>query len=138
MAVAKPTHLPRSFPMTTVAQVGEAMQTVLTSVADRVGRTSGFVHRASKVGGAAFVQTLVFGWLANAEATLEELSQTAATLGVSISPQGLDQRFSAEAAACLRAVLAQAVTTLLSADAVVLPVLDRFRGVYVLDSTTVS
>jgi hypothetical protein len=46
-----------------------------------------------------FNQTLVFGFLANPQATLEELTQTAATLGVEISPQALDQRFTA--AACI-------------------------------------
>jgi len=34
----------------------------------------------------AFSQTLVFGFLGNPQASLEELSQTAAALGVAITP----------------------------------------------------
>src|SRR5947209_3728572 len=52
--------------MTTITHVAEAIQTVLTRVADRAARISGFVQRESKLGGAEFTQTLVFGWLANA------------------------------------------------------------------------
>lgn len=124
--------------MTTIADVGEAMQTVLTRVADTAATATRFVQRESKLGGAEFVQTLVFGWLANAEATLEDLAQTAATLGVTISPQGLDQRFTRQAAECLQQVLAHAVTVLIAADPVAIPLLQRFQGVYLLDSSTIQ
>jgi len=138
IVVAKQTPMPRSFPMTTIADVGEAMQTVLTRVADTAATATRFVQRESKLGGAEFVQTLVFGWLANAEATLEDLAQTAATLGVTISPQGLDQRFTRQAAECLQQVLAHAVTVLIAADPVAIPLLQRFQGVYLLDSSTIQ
>ena len=41
---------------------------------------------------AKFVQTLVFRWMSNPEATYEELAQTAATLGVEISSQSIEER----------------------------------------------
>ena len=69
-------------------------------MADAAARETGFVQRQSKMGGAGFVQALVFGWMGNPEATLEQLAQSAAAVGVEISPQGLDQRFTSEAAAC--------------------------------------
>ena len=100
--------------MVTIPQVAEAMQTVLTTTADSAARETGFVQRESKMGGAVFAQTLVFGWLENPEATLEELSQTAAAIGVIITPQGLEQRFSATAAQCLRQVLEAAVDRVIS------------------------
>ena len=78
--------------MASIPPVADAVRTVLTTEANRLARESGFVQRDSKLGGAKFAQTLVFGWLANPAATLEELAQTAATLGVAITPQGLDQR----------------------------------------------
>src|SRR6266480_583143 len=102
-----------------VADVAEAMQIVLTSTAEAAACNSGFVQRRSKLTGPAFVQTLTFGWLSNPEATLEDLAQTASTVGVSISPQGLDQRFTPQAAACVLAVLQAAVARVLTADAVV-------------------
>jgi hypothetical protein len=88
--------------MTTIPQLAAVLQELLTSVADRIAGETGFVQRESKLGGAEFSQTLVFGWLANPEATLNELTQTAATLGVAITEQGLDNRFTAPAAECLR------------------------------------
>lgn len=124
--------------MGTIAEVAQAMQTVLTEVADRAGRATGFVQRESKLGGAKFAQTLVFGWLANPDATLEELAQSAASVGVTISPQGLDERFTERAAACLKQVLSEAVQQLGDVSGVTGTLLDRFKGVYVLDSTTVS
>ena len=112
---------------------------VLTRTAEAAAGNTGFVQRRSKLTGPAFVQTLTFGWLSNPEATLEDLAQTANTVGVSISPQGLDQRFTPQAAACLLEVLQAAVARVLTADPVAIPLLQRFPGgVMVLDSTTVS
>jgi hypothetical protein len=91
--------------MSTLPQVARCMQTVLTDEADAAGRRSGFIQRQVKLTGGTFAQTLVFGWLSNPEATLEELAQTAAVLGVQITPQGLDERFTPEAAQCLQQVL---------------------------------
>ncbi len=122
--------------MVTIPEVVEALQTVLSTAAEEIARETGFVQRTSKLSGARFTQTLVFGWLANPEASLEELAQTAAGLGVRISPQGLDQRFGPEAAACLEQVLAEAVGTLVVAEPVMIPLLERFSGVYVQDSTS--
>lgn len=78
--------------MTTVAEVSACLQRVFSTVADQLARRSGWVQRESKLTGAVFAQALVFGWLANPQAALPELTQAAAEAGVSISPQGLDQR----------------------------------------------
>lgn len=124
--------------MATVPQVAVALQTVLTTDADRAARATRFVQRESKMGGAEFAQTLTFGWLANPEATLEELAQTAATLGVPITAQGLDERFTPEAAQCMERVLQHAVQQVIAATPVAIPVLQRFSAVYIQDSTQVQ
>jgi len=113
------------------------MQTVLTQVANQAGRTTGFIQREVKLSGSSFCQSLVLGWLANPEASLEELSQTAALVGVKISPQGLDQRFTEVAAACLYEVLQASVGQVIGAEEVVIPLLQRFKGVYLEDSSTI-
>ena len=124
--------------MTSITQVAEAMRTVLTEQAAQAGKVTKFVKRTSKLGGAEFTQTLVFGWLSNPAATLEELAQTAATVGVPISAQGLDQRFTKEGALCLKQVLDAAVTQLIQGTAPAVPILARFGGVYLQDSTVVD
>src|SRR2546430_3844360 len=94
--------------MTTVPQLAQTLQTLFTTTADAAARATGFVQRRSKLTGAAFVQALVFGWLANPHASVAALAQAAAVAGVAISPQGLDQRCGEAAAAFLAAVLAPA------------------------------
>ena len=49
--------------------------------------------------------------------------------------QGLDQRFSPQSAACLYQVLEACVSHLIRGDKTRLPVLRRFRAVYIQDST---
>jgi hypothetical protein len=95
------------------------------------------VQRTSPLGGATFSQTLVFGFLGNPQATLEELTHTAATLGVEISPQALDQRFTAAAAACLNQVLDAAITQVIMAEPVAIALLERFTAVAVQESSTI-
>jgi len=124
--------------MSTIPQVSQAMQTVLTSVADTAARTSKFVQRTSKLTGALFVQTLVLGFLANPRATREQLAQTAVTLGLTISPQGFDNRMTMAGADCLAEVLDATAATVLAADPVAIPLLSRFTGVYIQDSTLIG
>jgi hypothetical protein len=112
---------------------------VFSSVAYQAARQSGFVQRESKLTGEAFVQALTFGWLQNPKATLEELAQAAASVGVRITPQGLEQRFGPRAADCLQRVLQEAVSRVIAADPVATRILQRFPGgVCLLDSTTVT
>ena len=124
--------------MDIIPQVVCAMQTVLTVVADSVARISGFLKRQRKLSGATFVQTLVFGWLSNPKATLDELSATAAAVGVEITPQALEQRFTKEAADMLKLVLLAAVEQVIASDTKAIPLLERFNGVYVQDSSWIN
>jgi hypothetical protein len=125
--------------MTTIAQVAVTMQTVLSTTADAAAQRTRFVQRPrrAKLTGSTFTQTLVFGWLADPDASLDSLAQTAAAVGVPITPQALDQRFTPVAAACLQQVLAATVTHLIAADPVAVPVLQRFPHVVVQDSSTI-
>jgi hypothetical protein len=124
--------------MNSIAEVARAMQTLLSTTAEQAGRETGFVQRASKIGGAVFVQTLVLGFLAQPAASRTALSQTSAALGVPISAQALDQRLGERASTCLQAVLARAIETVVAAEPVAGSLLERFSGVYVQDSTTIS
>jgi len=128
--------------MDILSQVAKGMQGVLTKSADIIGRETGFIKRLRKLSGSGFVQTLVFGWLSNPDSTVEELCQTAATLGIDISPQGLspqglNKRFTSEASDCLQKVLESAVSQVISDDPVTIPLLQRFNGVNIQDSSTV-
>jgi len=123
--------------MTTVAQLAEALQTLLTTTADATAQATHFVQRRSKLTGAAFVQALVFSWLANPQATVGARAQAAAVAGVSISPQGLEQRCTERAAVFLEQLLCVAVRTVIAAEPVALPLLQRFTAVVLQDSSTI-
>ena len=124
--------MPSSLP-----QVAAALQQALTAAPERLARPSGFCRRRSKLTAALFVQTVVLGRLGNPAASLSELTQVAAKLGVVLSPQGLAQRFTAEAAALLKGALEAAVAQVIAADPVALPLLARFTAAAILDSSTV-
>jgi hypothetical protein len=123
--------------MKNVPQIAHALQEVLGETAMRAGRESGFIQREVKLTGASFVQVLVFTWLANPAASYEELAQTAVTLGVTITPQGLEQRFTRTAAECLKRVLEAALEQVFRLQPSTLPLLERFTEVYVQDSSVI-
>ncbi len=123
--------------MTNIAELATIMQTILMDTANNLARTTGFVRRQRKLTGATFVQALVFGWLSKSDGSLAEMSQSAANVGVAISRQGLEQRFTPEAVALLQGVLEAALQQVLVIPGAALPVLERFNGVYLMDSTVI-
>ena len=123
--------------MESITQVAQETQMILTTDADRIAEETGFVRRRSKLGGAEFAQTLVLGWLNKPQASLGELTQTAAVGGVSITPQGLDQRFTSQAADFLEHLLADAVERLVVSQPVCMPILQRFSAVEIQDSSVI-
>jgi hypothetical protein len=62
-------------------RIATAMQEVMTVQAERIAWETKCSRRASVLGGAGLVQTLVFGYLKRRMASCDELAQTAATLG---------------------------------------------------------
>jgi hypothetical protein len=124
--------------MSIIAQVGEALRGIFTQKAEELARQTKFIKRQVKIRGSWFAQTLVFGWLMEPQATLEALTQTGAALGIAISPQALDQRFTREASDFLKALLDAATAQVVSTEAVAIELLSRFTGVYLEDSTIIT
>ena len=125
--------------MSSIAQVSETMQTILTSRAKALERESGFVERSSaQLDGPIFSQTTVLTWMHSAAASYTQLRHTAASLGVHVSNQAIEQRFSAASAQLLRALLEEAVGQVINSEARAPQVLARFHGVYLQDGTVIS
>ena len=124
---------------TTIAALSTVLQNLLILDAERLGRESGFIQRQRKLSGASFVQSLVFGWQANPQASLEELCQSAAVCGVNLSPQGLQERLnSPQAAQFLQRMVEQSLTYLVRRKGEAPTCLQQFSGVYLQDSTTIG
>ena len=125
--------------MTTIPQVSQAMQELLTTAAEAADTKLHYTKRPdrAKFTAATLTQTLVLGFLAHPDARVEQLAQSAARVGVDVAPQAVDQRFSLATAALLQEILLNSMHTLIAADGVAIPILQRFSGVRVHDSTTI-
>src|SRR6266849_5337989 len=125
--------------MSSISQVSDALKRVLTTHAKELERETGFVERSTaQLDGPIFVQTTVFGWMNTPEASYPQLRHVAASLGVPVSTQAVEQRFGVESAALLRELLQEAVGEVLSSEASAPELLRRFNGVYVQDGTIIS
>ncbi len=124
--------------MILVSDLATTLQTLLTDEAEAAARETGWVHRCRQFRGATLVQTLVLGWLHNPRAPVDGLVDVAADLGVHVSPQALDKRFTPAGSHCLARVLTQALQRVVAAQPLAVDVLSRFAGVYLYDSSTLA
>src|SRR5207237_10236109 len=92
--------------MSSIAQVSETMQTILTSRAKALERETGFVERSTvQLDGPIFSQTIVLTWMHTAEASYTQLRHTAPRVDVQVSDQAIDQRCSEATVRRLRGCL---------------------------------
>jgi hypothetical protein len=115
---------------------------LFTTTATTTAKECGVIKRQRKFSGASLCQTLVFGYLGTPTASLSKLSQAATVCTVQVSRQGMDQRLSDEAgerlAVWLQGLVEHAVQAIITAHPATIPVLTRFAGVYVEDSSQVQ
>src|SRR5437588_7312901 len=125
--------------MSSISQVSETMQTILTSRAKALERASGFVERSTaQLDGPIFSQTLVLTWMQIPDASYSQLRHTAASLGVDVSNQAIEQRFGQASVRLLQALLEEAMGQVISSEASAPELLARFNGVYLQDGTVIS
>lgn len=124
--------------MPSIASLAPILQHHLTVTAEQATRASGCVQRVRQFSGPTLIQTLVLGFLEAPDASLSELCQLAAVRGVTISPQGLAQRFTPALATALDDVLTALVGEVVCGPQVAIPLLRRFGQVWVLDTTTIT
>ena len=123
--------------MTTLPHLAATLQTVFTTTADTAARESGFIKRVRAFTGAQFLQTLVGTFLTTPAPTTEAFVDTAASLGVTITPQGFAARFTATAVTYLEQILCAALQQVITANPRTTPLLARFSAVYLQDSTVI-
>ena len=122
-----------------LSEVAPQLQTLFTADAERAARDSDLVRRRRKLSGPAFAQALVFAWLDNPAATVDELVTSLARAGVLLKSQSLEGRFTPQAAEFFRLLLCKALDKVVArARPRALGLLRLFRGVFLLDSTLIS
>jgi hypothetical protein len=124
--------------MITVAKVAEALQRLFTEQSRQLGRSCGVIQRERVLDGASLAQGLVFGWLDNPQATLDELAQAVAVCGAPVQAQAIDQRFSPRTVEFFLQLLQTGMKEVFAAEPVAVELLQRFSGVYLQDSTVIS
>jgi hypothetical protein len=107
-------------------------------VAEKMSHETKFVQRQSKMTGSVFVKTLLMGWMKNPQAGLTLLCKRAQDFGVKISPQGLSERFNAEAVSYFKALFEHSLHTLHSKQPLPVAVLRQFTAILITDSSQVE
>ena len=120
-----------------LSQLAPIVQELLTTTADQLARETNFVQRQRKVSGSTFAQALIFSFLADSQSAASRIQCMAAAVGLAITRQSLEQRYTPECAAFLKRLLA-AATALIVRSPVTLALFDRFTTVEVLDSSIVA
>ncbi len=92
-------------------QISATMHTILTTTTEATAAALQYAKRPdrAKFTPSTLVQTLVFGWMAEPMATVEHLAQIAGRLGVDVSAQAIDQRFTQATATLLQQVLTASI-----------------------------
>jgi hypothetical protein len=124
--------------MIELANLSEPIREFFGATADQVASETGFVQRGSKVSGAHWMRTWVFGFLETPDATLNELAQVSTDLGVALTAQGIDGRLTESAERYLATMFRRCLGLFREHQAVPIEVLNRFTAVYLQDSTFIA
>lgn len=124
--------------MITVPRMASVLRKVFEQDARALAREMGVIQRERKLTGATLLLLLVLGWLHQPKAGPSALARFAGTLGVTISKQGIEEHWTLTTAQWLYEVLLRAVQCLVTAQAVAIPLLQRFVGVYIEDGSSIS
>jgi DNA-binding transcriptional ArsR family regulator len=133
--LARKRFLRKEIPVVELTTLAACLQELFGPVAEFLAGWVGFILNKRKLTGSAVARALVFRWMADPKATLEDI---AGDLGV--SPQALQQHLGPEAHAFFKALIAEALARLGKARfaAHTLGLLKAFPAVVVDDCTTVS
>jgi hypothetical protein len=111
---------------------------LLKKRANELARQTRFVARTSPITGAAFAQTLVFGWMNEPAASYSDLQQTMGLHGVQVTNQAIEERMTPQAAVFMQDLLEELVGFAVAGEPTQLPLLHRFNGVYLQDGTVIE
>ncbi len=124
--------------MTSIPRLSGSLRTLFCGEANRLAKEAGVIQRQRVFSGASLLQLLVFGWLKHPQAGSSSLARFAGTCGLQLSKQAIEERFRRQTADWLLAVLRRGVQFLVCAEAVSIPLLQRFTAVLIEDGSTIS
>ena len=81
-----------------VTQLVKAIKSVLQVHANQAGVSTGLIKRVREFTGATFAQTMILGQMQEGEIAMSDLASFAKQVGVNVSAQAIDKRFTEKAA----------------------------------------
>jgi hypothetical protein len=124
--------------MQIIARVGDALQQLFSKIAEETAESSKVIVRKRKFTASSLAQTFVMGFLRKPQASHEELAQTAVEIGVNVTPQAVEQRFTPPLVAFLKELFCKATKMVIGSEKTLAPILERFSSVIVLDSSSIA
>jgi hypothetical protein len=122
--------------MDIIRTVGRTLQRVLGSSLDELGRQTGVIQRQRKFSGMTLLRTIVLTLLKCPNARPINYVATAAQLGVIVTPEAVEKRFTPRLVAFLKAALEQTLRSVVVSQPVATALLQKFTSVRVGDSTS--
>lgn len=124
--------------MTSIPRLSGLLRHLFVVEAARLGQEAGVIRRQRVFSAASLLQLLVFGWLKNPQGGPSSLARFAGSLDLRVSKQAIEERFSMCTAEWLLAVLRRGVQLLVCAQAVSIPLLQRFSAVLIEDGSSIT
>lgn len=121
-----------------IRTVAMTLQKAFGTSLDRLGRETGVIRRLRKFSGATLVKTLVLTLMKSPNARPVDYAATAARLGVFVTPEAVEHRFTPALTAFVRKALEQVLTDVVQARPVLTPLLRKFTSVRIGDSTSLA
>lgn len=118
-----------------IPRISAAVQSLLMTLAEEVGRTCPVVLRKRKFTASTLAQTFILGFLTDPNSSDEDLAQMAALCGVEVTTQAVEQRHTMRLAEFLEQLFREATRCVIKSQNVLASLLERFTAVWVLDST---
>jgi len=122
--------------MTSIPQVSQTLTRLFEQDAGELARQAGLRQRTMSFTQLAYV--LVLGWWQQPQAGPSALARFAGSLDLRLDKQAIDCHFTRRTAEWLLALLRRAVEMVVCANAVNLPLLQRFSAVLIEDGSTIS
>ena len=123
--------------MTIIHRVASALQDLFGTVASAVADKHHLITRKRKFTGTSLLGTFVAGFWHKPHASAADLADTAAQLGVDLTPQAVARRYTPELADALRDLFDHAISRVIEAEPRTLALLEPFPAVLINDSTTI-
>lgn len=102
---------------------------------EKVAHETKFVQRISPLGGFIFLEAVIFAFINDPKANLDDLVQACADLGLEISIQGFDKRLNSYTLEFLKEMLGRALVQFKNNSPLPLPILQQFTAINLVDST---